>query len=64
MGDTQRDLGRWRQTIRDWLAAGYKPTNIAGLLDAYRSGRLKHRRARHKSPEDYTTGEFAKFVEH
>lgn len=37
------DLTRWRDTVKDWLASGYKATNIKGMLDWY------HGKGRHQN---------------
>jgi hypothetical protein len=29
------DLAKWENTIKDWLASGYKPNNVKGMLDWY-----------------------------
>lgn len=36
--DTVNDLDFWRSTIEHWLEHGWRPTNIAGMLDSYRNG--------------------------
>lgn len=37
------DLSRWRNTVNDWLASGYKPNNVVGMLDWY------HGKGRHQN---------------
>ncbi len=32
------DLGRWRETLGHWLAHGWNPTNLAGMLELYQRG--------------------------
>ena len=32
------DLDRWRQVVLTWLMRGYRPNNVAGMLDWYRDG--------------------------
>lgn len=35
------DYALWEQVLKAWMLAGYKPTNIAGMLAAYTAGGLK-----------------------
>jgi len=38
VGTEPRALDKWKATINAWLAAGYKPRNITGMLDWFRDG--------------------------
>ena len=37
------DTNRWERTIKDWLASGFKPANVKGMLDWY------HGKGRHQN---------------
>jgi hypothetical protein len=38
------DIPKWQATVRDWLLAGYRAENIAGMLDVYKTGGNNGRR--------------------
>lgn len=38
LNERVRDLGRWRETLTHWLAHGWNPTNLAGMLELYERG--------------------------
>ena len=46
MVEDVRDTGQWEEVIRRWLLAGYRKTNLAGMLDWYRNG-IPERSDRH-----------------
>jgi hypothetical protein len=37
------DSSKWREVCEAWLMAGYKPVNLAGMLDWYHKGIPQHR---------------------
>lgn len=39
VGSESRNLDRWQETIRGWIAAGYRKENVAGILDWFKQGR-------------------------
>ena len=40
VGENPANLERWRKTLHAWIAAGWKPTNVGGMLDCYRRGEI------------------------
>ena len=36
-------IEQWTSVVKDWMLAGYKPGNVAGMLDAFENGGLKKR---------------------
>ncbi len=38
INDVVKDLDLWRRVCHEWNMAGYKPTNVEGMLDWYRNG--------------------------
>lgn len=40
VGEKPADLKFWREVITHWLAAGWKPTNVGGMLDWYKKRKL------------------------
>ena len=42
------DTNRWERTIKDWLASGFKPANVKGMLDWY------HGKGRHQNNSNAT----------
>jgi len=41
IGDEPEKVKRWQQLLVDWKLAGYRKGNIAGMLDAFKSGGLR-----------------------
>lgn len=37
------DSEKWGALVRDWMLAGYKPSNVAGMLDAFKNGGLNRK---------------------
>ncbi|RMD59751.1 hypothetical protein D6833_10980, partial [Candidatus Parcubacteria bacterium] len=37
---TVDDLDRWRRIVKRWVALGWNPLNVAGMLDCYRKGEI------------------------
>lgn len=47
------DTNRWERTIKDWLASGFKPANVKGMLDWYHGkGRHQNNGATNRAPAD------------
>jgi len=47
------DTNRWERTIKDWLASGFKPANVKGMLDWYHGkGRHQNNGASNRTPAD------------
>jgi hypothetical protein len=44
MAEAITDTARWTRTLEDWLAHGWKPTNVPGIIERYRgsNGSGKH----------------------
>jgi hypothetical protein len=42
IGKSPPELSKWRDVVEAWNLAGYKPTNISGMLDWYRRGIPQH----------------------
>ena len=40
IAETVTDLALWEQVVGHWLTSGYRPANVAGMLDWYRNGGL------------------------
>lgn len=38
VGADPKALDRWRKTLEEWIAHGYKPTNLDGMLDVFEKG--------------------------
>jgi DNA-binding PadR family transcriptional regulator len=49
IAETVTDLARWQEVLRKWLLAGYRPSNVDGLLDWYTNG-IPERRGNHGIP--------------
>ncbi len=64
VGDSPASLNKWKQTLRDWIGAGYNPKGIKNILDKFQGGSPK----KNQDPEDgwkkYVEGEFGEFIEH
>jgi len=56
IGSQKKDLDRWRQTIIAWLGCGWRPGNVAGMLDYYTRGQLPGHHDATGPPEDRQTG--------
>ena len=44
------DVDRWRRVVKAWVALGWNPRNIAGMLDYYRRGEIPSTVPRHDAP--------------
>ena len=40
VGDDPAELERWRKTITAWIACGWKPTNVAGMLEYFQRNEI------------------------
>ncbi len=74
VGTDQPKLDFWRQVITSWLACGYNPKNVKGMLECFHDGALPStggnggRKPPARSVDDdgtrYVTGEFAEYIQH
>lgn len=49
---TSTDMTRWADTVKQWLAVGYNPLNVAGMLDCYQREMLPNPAQRALGPGD------------
>lgn len=54
VGEDQKDLQRWHDLVHEWVGLGWNPTNVSGMLDAYRADRPLGRRGRQESEDNET----------
>ncbi len=63
VGDSPASLNKWKQTLRDWIGAGYNPRGIKNILDKFQGGKPRKKTDAEERAK-YTEGEFADFIEH
>lgn len=59
IAESVTDLALWEQVVKHWLISGYRPANVAGMLDWYRSGGLppgKNGNSQHGSGQGASSG--------
>lgn len=73
VGRDPPELRRFEDVVRGWLACGWNPANVAGMLDHFERDEVPDEQARrHKQPADragidgrsYITGVYADYVKH
>lgn len=68
VGDDGLTLQRWRDILMQWLAKGYSPKNVDGVLEVFRHGwrnpKAKINANVPKDPMDYLKGKYADEILH
>ncbi|UYN89922.1 MAG: replication protein [Anaerolineales bacterium] len=57
VGDTPEKLAKWDELLRAWNGHGWKPGNIAGMLDAFKAGGINGRGAKNTGGIKYNAEE-------
>ena len=67
IGESPSALEAWRRLLMDWLGHGWNKANIAGILDAYKSGGIQKKtsdRNRNRIYPENEDEEFARLNPH
>jgi len=67
VGEDGLQLQRWRDVLMQWLAKGYSPKNVEGVLEVFRAGWKKHEAkpaATKTARPNYLGGKYADDIQH
>lgn len=52
IGEEETNLERWGKLVLDWVGYGWNPTNVKGMLEAFKNGGIKQQRGKSAAPTE------------